>query len=103
MNYRVTFSVEAEIQLAELEDYLAERFYPRNAERFIARITKTCLALGKGPWQGTNRDDLGPNVRCIGFERRVAIYFQIRGDEVKIAGIFYGGEQPLMSFDPESP
>ena len=35
MPYEVAFLVEAGLQLREIETYLAERFYPANAERFI--------------------------------------------------------------------
>ncbi len=43
MQHEVIFSAEAEMQLQELETYLAERFYPANAERFIERLAQACL------------------------------------------------------------
>ena len=91
MRYEVAFSEEASSQLADLEDYLAERFYPENAERYIRRVTQACLALGSAPYQGTKRDDLAPGIRMTGFERRATIYFKVTEQQVVILGIFYGG------------
>jgi toxin ParE1/3/4 len=92
--YLVTFSAEAQADLVELEEYLSERFYPRNAERYVHRIAQACFALAHAPHRGTSREDLGFGVRVIGFERRLSIYFRVRSDEIIIAGIFYGGETP---------
>ena len=60
MPHLVAFSEVAELHLQEIEAYLAERFYPANAERFVQRLTSTCLALGAAPYRGTKRDDLAP-------------------------------------------
>jgi len=90
----VAFSPTAEKQLEELERYLADRFFPKNAERYITRITKACLNLGLAPHRGTSREDLGPGVRVTGFERRVSIYFKVQPDRVTIVGIFYAGQPP---------
>ena len=91
MPYDVAFSVEAEMQLREIESYLAERFYPANAERFIQRLAQACLSLGAAPHRGTKRDDLISGLRTIGFERRATIYFKLVEDGVLIVSISYGG------------
>jgi toxin ParE1/3/4 len=91
MPYEVAFSAEAELQLQELESYLAERFYPTNAERYIHRLLDACRALATAPFQGTTRDDLASGIRTTGFERRVTIYFKVVEMRVVILGIFYGG------------
>ena len=93
MPYEVAFSAEAELQLQELEAYLAERFYPANAERYIQRLTDACRALALAPFQGTIRDDIAPGIRATGFERRVTIYFKVVEKRVLILGIFYGGRK----------
>jgi toxin ParE1/3/4 len=84
---------KAELQLQELEAYLAERFYPANAERYIVRLSDACRALALAPFQGTIRDDLAPGIRTTGFERRVTIYFKVVEERVLILGIFYGGRK----------
>ena len=90
---QVIFSPESSRHLRELEDYLADRFYPANAERYIRRLTKACLSLGAAPFRGTKRDDLAPGMRFTGFEHRVKIFFKVVGDKVYIVGIFYGGRE----------
>ena len=77
MPYEVAFSAEAEAQLQELEAYLANRFYPANAERYVRRLTDACRAFAVAPFQGTMRDDLAPGIRTVGFERRATIYFKV--------------------------
>ena len=95
-SYAVAFSKEADGQLQELEQYLAERFYPANAEQYVRRLTEACLSLGIAPHRGTARNDLARGMRTIGFERRVTIYFKVMDRQVVIIGIFYGGR----SFEP---
>ena len=91
MPHQVAFSEEAELQLQKLEEYLAERFYPANAERYVQRLIEACHSLGAAPYRGTRREDLAPGVRMTGFERRVTIYFKVIEDQVVILGIAYGG------------
>jgi plasmid stabilization system protein ParE len=91
---RVAFSAKAEDQLKRLENYLAIRFYPENSVRFVQRIVEACTSIGHAPYQGTRRDDLRPGVRLRGFEDKVAIYFEIFEDRVRILSIMYGGREP---------
>jgi plasmid stabilization system protein ParE len=49
------------------------------------------VGLETFPLRGASRDDLGPGVRLLGFERRVAIAYAVEDDEVVILGVFYGG------------
>lgn len=90
---RVNFSPAAEDDLAEIEEYLALRFSESNARRFVKRITRECLSLVKAPRRGTARDDVGPGIRIVGFERRVSIVFELRDDEITILGVYYGGRE----------
>jgi toxin ParE1/3/4 len=90
----VIFSPEAAAQLECLEEYLASRFYPGNAARYVERIVAACRGLGLAPNRGIRRDDLGEGIRLLGFETRVAIYFRITDKQVVILGIHYGGQVP---------
>jgi len=91
MAAEVVYSPEAETQLFELEEYLAVRFYPGNAEKYVQRIRKACRNLVLLPDRGKNRDDIAPGIRMIGFERRVAIYYRLIEGQVNILGVHYGG------------
>jgi toxin ParE1/3/4 len=96
MPHEVVFSAEAEMQLQEIEAYLAERSDPANAERFVERLAQACLSLGAAPHRGTKRDDLVPGLRTIGFERRTTVYFKLVENRVLIVSVLYGGR----TFEP---
>ena len=42
--------------------------------------------------RGTQREDVLPGLRTIGFERRATIAFLVEGDLVLIEGVFHGGQ-----------
>jgi toxin ParE1/3/4 len=66
---------------------------PRHrASAYIDRIEAALTALATFPERGSVRNDLVPNLRIIGFERRVSIAFIVKGDIVEIQRIFYGGQ-----------
>jgi toxin ParE1/3/4 len=90
MNFEVVFSTKADDQLEKLQDYLAKRFYPANAERYVQRLTQACHSLAEAPYRGTVRNDLAPGLRTVGFERTATIYFAIVGEQVVIVSIGYG-------------
>lgn len=57
----------------------------------MRRVYAACTALETFPKRGAPREDLGPGVRLLGFERRVAIAYGVNENEVEILGVFYGG------------
>jgi toxin ParE1/3/4 len=93
---QVVYSPQATSQLEDLEAYLANRFYPDSAERFVRRIKQACDSLGLFPERGKDRSDLARGVRMIAFERRATIYFEIMQDRVTILTISYGGRLPKI-------
>jgi toxin ParE1/3/4 len=88
------YSLRARKQLLDLEKYLAERFYPRSAERFLNRLTAACERLTLAPSHGTTRDDLRAGVRSTGFEKLVVIYFEVTEDNLLVLSILYRGKMP---------
>lgn len=91
MTYQVVFSSGAEQDLDDIERYLAMRFSQRNAERYVDRIIAFCRSLGPAPYRGTQLDEMRPDLRTVGMERRITILFQVKEAQVVILGIFYGG------------
>lgn len=81
-------------QLRSLQRYIAKESYPSRAEKYIARLTNALQRISRAPYQGTKRDDLGPGLRIVGFERRVSILFLPSDEQVTVIGIFYAGRQP---------
>ena len=52
------------------------------------------MSLSTFPERGTKRDDLRPNLRTMGYARRVTIAFSVDAvaNVVAIHGVFYGGQ-----------
>ena len=91
MTHRIRFTPEALQQLEDLEAYIAEARSPVVAADYVDAIVNYCEALQHFPRRGTQRDDLRPNLRTVGFRRRVTILFEVTDDVVNIIGIYYGG------------
>lgn len=97
---------EAVADLRQLYLYIAERSgSPNVAIGYIGRIRARCETLLAFPESGRRRDDLRPDLRIIGFERRTVIaYTVLPGGDVEIGRIFYGGRdyETLLRDDQES-
>lgn len=91
MSLSVVFTPEAEDQLLELHRYIAAAGSAEVAARYAESIVAFCEDLGPFPHRGRARDDIRPDLRTIGFKRRVVIAFAVLGPTVVIVGIFYGG------------
>lgn len=101
--YNVIFSPRAEQQLSSLYAYIAERSSEERAESYISDIIAFCQGLSTFPERGTKRDDIRPNLRIIGYAKRVTIAFSVKTDRVIVYGIFYGGQDytSIMQEDEE--
>lgn len=89
--YESLFTPEAESDLLELYDYIAEHSSPERALSYIERVERWTNSLQTFPERGTARDDIRPGLRLISFDRRVSIAFQVRTDSVIILRILYAG------------
>jgi toxin ParE1/3/4 len=101
VKYTIVFTPEAQDDLLDLYDYIADRSSPQRALGYLERIEKTCKSLTSLPERGTRRDDLRPGLRVMGFERRVLIAFRVSSDSVVILRILYGGRSVELAF-PQS-
>jgi toxin ParE1/3/4 len=90
--YRVVYSPQAESQLLALFSQITLASSPRIAARYIDAIVQQCESLARFPMRGAQRGDLYPGLRVFGFRRGVSIAFEVAGEVVTIAGIFYGGQ-----------
>jgi toxin ParE1/3/4 len=90
--YSVIFSPRAEQQLGSLYVYIAEHGGEERADPYISSIIDFCQGLSTFPERGTKRDDLRPNLRVIGYAKRLTIAFSVETNRVIIHGIFYGGQ-----------
>ena len=92
MSLEVVIPPEVLEELDYLQFYLADRFYPLAAIRFVERLVATCQKIGLAPYQGTKNPRTG--YRSRGFERVVTIIFDVAEQQVTIVGILYRGRSP---------
>lgn len=88
---RVDFAPEAEVDLNELYDWIAGEASPAVAMGYIERVEAFCQRLSIGSERGHLRNDIRPNLRIVGFERRLTIAFVVGPEVVTILRIFAGG------------
>jgi plasmid stabilization system protein ParE len=62
MKYTVAFTPEAEDDLLDLYNYIADHSSTTQAMRYIERIERSCMSLTTMPDRGTRRDDLCPGL-----------------------------------------
>lgn len=89
----VVFRDDATRDLQDLYDYISEQSSPTIAFGYIRRVHERCLSLAEFPERGRWRDDILPNLRTIGFERRVMIAYRVLKTPVEIVSIAYGGRE----------
>jgi toxin ParE1/3/4 len=89
--YEVLFTPEAETDLLELYDYIAEHGSPDRALGYVEQIERWCDGLGTFPERGIVRDDIRPGLRAISFDKRVSIAFQVTTNRVIVLRILYAG------------
>ncbi|QUS40458.1 type II toxin-antitoxin system RelE/ParE family toxin [Tardiphaga alba] len=91
MTHDVIFLDKASNDLTSLSVYIGSQAGEAIASRYLDRLYAACMALAHFPERGTRRDDIRPNLRTIGFERRATIIFQVTDTQVQIVTIAYGG------------
>lgn len=75
MTPTVKFTPQALEQLDKLERDIAVRGSPLVAARYVDAIVDYCENLRIFPQRGTQRDDIRPGLRTLGYRRRVTIAF----------------------------
>ena len=58
---------------------------------YIERLESYCLGFSHASERGQLRDDIRPDLRIVGFERRVTIAFAVDSTRVTILRVLYGG------------
>ena len=92
MPYRVIFAPEAEEQLLELFDYIANAASPDIALRYTNALVSYCESFCNFPYRGNRRDDIRPGLRTTHYRKRTVIAFTVSDATISIIGIFHGGQ-----------
>lgn len=91
MERRLRFHPDARADLTRLHDWIASEANIARADGYLARIREACEALCRFPLMGRADDDLGPGLRVLGFERRVAIVYREGETTIDILAVYHGG------------
>ncbi|MBD8649753.1 type II toxin-antitoxin system RelE/ParE family toxin [Rhizobium sp. CFBP 13726] len=95
--YAVVLHPEAERELTEFYEYVADRAGSAVAWNYITKLRVFLSGLADFPERGTVRESEVSGIRIIGYRRSVSIAFVVRSPEVIILGLFFSGR--LVSDD----
>ena len=95
----VIFSAGAEQDFINILDWLTPVAGGNIALSYVLRIRENCLTYDVGSERGTLRNDVLPNLRISGFEKRVTFAFIVSEEKVEFLRIFYGGRNWEGDFD----
>jgi len=87
----VVFAPEARDDLITLYDWIADVAGNQTAISYLERLEAYCMGFTHASERGHSRDDIRPNLRITGFERRITIAFSVDAERVTILRVFYGG------------
>jgi toxin ParE1/3/4 len=85
----VSFSPNAERNLEEIEDYIAENGDPDASARVVDQIVDRCEALANMPSSGKARDEIARGLRSATSGMYV-IYYRIHKDKIEILRVWHG-------------
>lgn len=90
--FAVVFRPQALADIEAIFLYVLEQSQNfRTASGFTDRIFDRCERIGDVPRGGVAREDLGPGIRLVPFERSAVILYRLEAETVVIVNIFYGG------------
>lgn len=93
----VIFSPEAENDLLEIYEWIAERANEHTALAYVERIEAHCLGFDLASERGSRRDDVRPGLRIVGFGRNLTIAFAVDDTMVTILRFFRRGRDWTQS------
>lgn len=101
--YLVIFDAAARRDLANIFEYISGRASPVVAEGFAAKLYEHCAGLALTPERGTQRNEIRPGLRTIGYRRRATVTFRVdhATRTVVILGVYYGGRSYTDDFADE--
>jgi plasmid stabilization system protein ParE len=93
VTWSVLFSADAERDLQDIHDTIADRGGIAVARRWIDLLEQVIRSFDQFPQRGTARDDLRRGARTVGFRGRVTILFELDHTrrEVVILGLYFAG------------
>ncbi len=94
MTGRIHYAPEAERQLEEIDDWIAENATADTARRFVSAILEHIDGILLFPLAGRNRDDVRPGMRTATYRTRTLVAYEVDESSgelvVNILGVFHG-------------
>lgn len=90
MRYEVVIRPEAERDLAEIYDLIADD-NPIAALRFVEGIRELAMSLSDLPFRGKSWEDPVSGIRTLVFRKRAVIAYRVLGGRVDVTRVIYAG------------
>lgn len=87
--YRYSLSLEAQRDLAEIYNYLADKGDAATGRRLVERLQQKIQALAAVRNAGVARDWISPGLRAFPYKNR-CIYFRVLDDRIHVLRILHG-------------
>ena len=84
----VLVAPEAEADLMGIYGWIAERASPEVALRDLDRVEASLRGVGAASERGHLRSDVRPNLRILGYERRLTIALMVSDEAVTVLRVF---------------
>lgn len=97
MKYNIIYTQEANSQLLEIFNYIADLADLETAQNYTEKVLQESDSLSNFPVRGISRDDLMPGLRVTHY-KRTAILFAIMNNNVVILGSYHGGRNYELKF-----
>ena len=95
----VLLSPEAERDLVEIYDFIANAASPEKALNFTTKIVNYCETLALFPKHGRRHDDIRRGLRTVSYRRGVLMAYHHEGIALVIDRILYGGRDLRKALD----
>lgn len=88
----VVLAPAALTDLALLRDWIAEAASRTTAESYLERVETFLMGFDIASERGTQRNDIRPGLRIVGYQRRLTIAFVTGAKTVTILRVFHRGQ-----------
>lgn len=96
MTGRIHYTPEAERQLNDLDEWIAEMASADIARRFVSAILEHTEGILLFPLAGKGRDDVRPGMRTTTYKKRTLVAYEVDESSgelvVNVLGVFHGGQ-----------
>src|SRR5687768_16777351 len=97
---RVRIVPRAERDLSRIWRFMADRWSPGTARRFVRQVLKKCQLLAEFPGIGAERDELAPGTLSFPLGNFILFYRRIEGG-IELQRVVHGSRRLPEAFEEE--